>query len=119
VINGDGMDFTGMFAINATTGVVTMIAAMLSDFESTAGRIFTLTALDSSSTTAPALIYVANADPTTGGSLKVNNLTTLQSKVGSPFTVRFTIKDKNGLAGALSFTLTLTINVTNIWIARE
>lgn len=72
-----------------------------------------VTVLDGSSTTTPAFTYVPHADPTTGGSLQVNNLTTLQSKIGKPFSVRFTIKDKNGLAGALSFTLTLTINVTD------
>lgn len=72
-----------------------------------------VTVLDSSSTTAKAFSYVANADPTTGGELKVDNMATLQSKVGKPFTVKFTVKDKSGLAGALSFTLTLTINVTN------
>ena len=72
-----------------------------------------VTVLDNSSTTAPALRYRANTNPTTGGSLQVNNLATLQSKVGSSFTVRFTIKDKSGLAGALSFTLSLTIRVTN------
>ena len=72
-----------------------------------------VTLVDGSSTTAPAFTYVANSNPTTGGSLRVNNLTTLQSKVGNPFIVRFIIKDKNGLTGALSFTLALTINVTN------
>ena len=73
----------------------------------------TVTFLDSSSATAPALTYVPNADPATGASLKVSNLSTLQTKIGKPFTVRFTIKDKNGAIGALSYTLTLTVNVTN------
>ncbi|MEZ6031498.1 MAG: hypothetical protein R3C17_00215 [Planctomycetaceae bacterium] len=72
-----------------------------------------VTVLDSSSATAPALNYTANADPTTGGSLSVNSLTTLQSRIGKPFTVRFAVKDRNGIAGALAFTLNLTINLTN------
>ena len=72
-----------------------------------------VTVVDNSSTTAPAFSYRANSNPRTGGSLRVNNLTILQSKVENPFSVRFTIKDKNGLSGAMSFTLTLTINVTN------
>lgn len=69
--------------------------------------------VDSSSSTAPALSYVANADPITGGSLRISNMTTLQSRIGKPFVLRITVKDKQGLTGGLSIRLTLTINVIN------
>ena len=66
-----------------------------------------VTAKDNSSSTLPALAY----DPGTGN-LVVNNMTTLNSKIGKPFTFTVTVKDKNGGAGALSFVLTLTVSVT-------
>jgi hypothetical protein len=61
---------------------------------------------DNSATTLPALAIDAS------GNLVVNNTTTLNSRIGKPFTFTVTVKDKNGGTGALSFVLTLTINVT-------
>jgi hypothetical protein len=65
-----------------------------------------LTTRDSSSAHKPALKY----DPLTGN-LLVGDLSTLSSKIGKSFTFTFTVKDKNGGVGALSYMLTLTINV--------
>jgi hypothetical protein len=204
VLNGQGTNVTSQFAIDPTTGIVTVLTAKLFDFESTANKSFTLkvratetttglnttqsiigdqtinlaiadvneapaavftpsapatglpssgktgsltlhlsnlavgtaigslvtsdpdilaaansfgrdtivvSVIDGSSLTAPALAYEPNSNPTLGGTLRIADLNTLATYVGHSFTVKFTVKDKAGATGALSFTLTLTINV--------
>jgi hypothetical protein len=44
------------------------------------------------------------------GNLLVGDMSTLDSKIGKSFAFTFTVNDKNGGVGVLSFTL--TINVT-------
>ena len=44
-----------------------------------------------------------------------------KTRFGRPFTVRFAVQDKNGLAGVFSLTLTLDVNVTDVsvkWSAQ-
>ncbi|MBS0266358.1 MAG: cadherin domain-containing protein, partial [Planctomycetes bacterium] len=104
---------TGVVNISASTSSVGLIIGNLAVSDPDGLGLgygsdsLVLTAKDNSSTTKPALVYDASS-----GALKINDMSTLMAKIGKPFTFVFTVKDKNGLAGALTFTLTLTINVT-------